>query len=892
MRGSDQADRLSFIAGSGEMARKIRAYDWANSPLGPSADWPQSLKTVVRIMLTSRYAMWMAWGPNLTFFCNDAYLPTVGIKRDWVLGSRSDKVWEEIWPDIGPRIDHVLKTGEATWDDGLLLFLERSGFAEETYHTFSYSPLADDDGHIAGMLCVVTEVTERTVGERRLSLLTTLGTQLAAARSEAEVAAAIETGLLAATKDLPFSLLYLKGGQGELVLTRAIGVPIGHPAAPPILLPNSPWTMRADVIELGFEFGELPRGPWNYAPKLAALVPIGSQGQKEPLGLLVAALNPHRPYNDDYANFIELAGGQIAAAIAGARAYEEERRRVQALAEIDRAKTMFFSNVSHEFRTPLTLMLGPLEDALATTNAPEQRALLEVAHRNALRLLRLVNSLLDFSRIEAGRVEAVFFPSDLSALTADLASSFRSAMEKAGLSLLVETAPLSSLVYVDRDMWEKIVLNLLSNAFKFTHEGEIAVSLRESDSKAILTVRDTGEGIPAAEIPRLFERFHRVEGAKGRSFEGSGIGLALVNELVNLHGGTIGVESEEGRGSIFTVKIPLGTAHLPAERVQSAPAGRAPIVRAPEFVEEALRWLPGQSGFQTLLDENLQRNFNSNTEPGGKTVSRGRVLLVDDNADLRDYIARLLTECGYELDTSADGEAALAVLRRKRPDIVVTDIMMPRLDGFGLLRAVRDDEGLRDLPVIMLSARAGEEAKVEGLRAGADDYLTKPFSARELIARVSANIELARVRREAFEAVRSSEERLRELNATLEQRVADALAEKRVLADIVQATDASVQVIDNEFRWLAINAAAKRDYERLFGVQPAVGDSLLEALADFPNEREAARRVWGRVLNGEPFTEFPGGETRRASVAPMKPSFVLCLMLKESRSRRTCSAPM
>src|SRR5579871_2243228 len=186
-----------FLIGGGEMGARMRAHDWAGTSLGPPERRPQSLKTIVRVLLDSRYAMWMAWGPDLTFFCNDAYLPTVGLKRDWVLGARSDAGWKEIWPDIGPRIEHVLASGEATWDEGLLLFLQRSGFSEETYHTFSYSPVADDDGHIAGMLCVVTEVTERTVGERRLSLLTTLGTQLAAARSEAEVAAAIETGLLA-----------------------------------------------------------------------------------------------------------------------------------------------------------------------------------------------------------------------------------------------------------------------------------------------------------------------------------------------------------------------------------------------------------------------------------------------------------------------------------------------------------------------------------------------------------------------------------------------------------------------------------------------------------------------------------------------------------------------
>ena len=449
--------------------------------------------------------------------------------------------------------------------------------------------------------------------------------------------------------------------------------------------------------------------------------------------------------------------------MARADEYERARERADALAEIDRAKTAFFSNVSHEFRTPLTLMLGPLEDALAAAEpiSTGQRERLEIAHRNALRLLRLVNSLLDFSRIEAGRVEASYLPTDLAALTADIASSFRSATDKAGLRLTVDTPPLSQAIYVDRDMWEKIVLNLVSNAFKFTFAGEISVALRERDGSARLTVRDTGIGIPASQIEKLFDRFHRVEGARGRSFEGSGIGLALVRELVKLHHGDIAVESEEGRGTAFHVTLPLGMAHLVPERVKTASNETATAARAQTFVEEALRWLPGDAG-DALLDAGAAPDLPQGGRADPLHAERRRVLLADDNADLRDYISRLLADHGYEVETTADGEGALAALRTQRPDILVTDVMMPRLDGFGLLRAVREDESLRDLPVVMLSARAGDDAKVEGLDAGADDYLTKPFSARELLARVAANIAMARLRREAAEAVSASEANARQ----------------------------------------------------------------------------------------------------------------------------------
>jgi PAS domain S-box-containing protein len=783
------------------MAAKMRAYDWASSELGAAASWPQSLKTAVRIMLASRYAMWMAWGPNLTFFCNDAYLPTVGIKRDWVLGSRSEKVWEEIWPDIGPRIDRVLTTGEATWDEGLLLFLERLGFSEETYHTFSYSPLADDHGHISGMLCVVTEDTERVVGERRLAALSRIATRLAAARTESEVLDAIKIGLDSSNKDISFALLYLHDGDGPVTLARASGIESDHPAAPPIITSDCPWprtTTESCVIEdLSERFHvRLPSGAWSRPPNKAVVVPIATQGQDKPIGCLIAGLNPHRTYDTRYADFIELLTGQIAAGLASARVFEGERRRADALAELDRAKTLFFSNVSHEFRTPLTLMLGPIEDAINDTSSSAlnavQRERLEIAHRNAKRLLKLVNTLLDFSRIEARRIQANFQPADLSALTAELASNFRSATERAGLQLKVDCKPLPQQTYVDRDLWEKVVFNLLSNALKFTFIGSITVALHPSkDGKtAEFVVRDTGVGIPAHELPRLFERFHRVENQKSRSFEGSGIGLALVQELVKLHGGSISVESQIGAGTTFKIDLPFGMRHLPLDRIGPSPARVSATLRADAFVEEVLSWLPAS---EPEHNPPTSERDVAVADLIGPSAIHGRILVADDNADMRGYIGRLL-RTQWDVELVEDGQSALQALCKNRPDLVVTDAMMPGLDGFGLLQAIRNDERLNDIPVIMLSARAGEEARVEGLEAGADYYLTKPFSARELVAQVHTNLMLARVRREANEKLRKSEEALRRRTTQYET--------------LLNEAPLGVYVIDADFRILSVNPTA------------------------------------------------------------------------------------
>jgi PAS domain S-box-containing protein len=841
-----------FLAGSGEMASMMRTFDWSATDLGPPGSWPQSLKTAVRIVLTSRYAMWMAWGPNLRFFCNDAYLPTVGIKRDWVLGSRSDKVWEEIWPDIGPRIDRVLNTGEATWDEGLLLFLERLGFREETYHTFSYSPLADDDGRISGMLCVVTEETERVVGERRLSTLSQLAGRLASARAEAEVLDAIKEGLDASNKDLPFALLYLYDEEGALRLARASGIESGNTASPSVILPGGPWPHEMPdtsllVNDLSARVGaDLPGGFWDTSPAQAVVIPIGTKGQ-EPIGCITSALNPYRKYDEGYASFLELLAGQISASLVGARAFEEERRRADALAEIDRAKTLFFSNVSHEFRTPLTLMLGPVQDALNDTSAaaldPAQRQRLEVAQRNSQRLLKLVNTLLDFSRIEAGRANANFQPTDLSAFTAELASNFHSPTEKAGLKLEIDCEPLLQRVPVDRDMWEKIVFNLISNAFKFTFEGGISVAMHEArDGKsAELVVRDTGVGIPPHEVPRLFERFHRVENQKSRSFEGSGIGLALVQELVKLHGGSLAAESEVGKGSSFKVSIPFAPGQFADRGPETTDVPAAS--RAEAYVEEALSWLPQQSVAEFPVPQRDTAIFDV-----GGIKMQGHVLVADDNADMRAYIGRLLG-AHWDVETVEDGNAAIEAIRRNRPDLVVTDAMMPGLDGFGLLEAIRKDPDLRDLPVIMLSARAGEEARIEGLDAGADYYLTKPFVARELVAQVNANLTLARVRSEAARHLRASEEALRRRTTQFET--------------LLNEAPLGVYLVDADFRIQAVNPTARP----VFGDIPdLIGRDFAEVIHIlWPEEyAEEVVRLFRQTLEtGEPFVAPEHIEERR-----------------------------
>jgi PAS domain S-box-containing protein len=773
--------------------------------------------------------MFIWWGEHYTNLYNDAYRSMLGSnKHPHFLGKSAKDCWAEIWDVVGVMADSVITTGESTWSENFQLLIDRDGYIEETYFTFSYSPVRDESGGIGGVFCAVTETTQQIVTDRRLRILRELASGAAAAKTpEAACIVAVQT-LSQNPADIPFALLYLtETGSKHAQLVAAAGLDVGTLASPlqvDLTQEDAPWSLthvnrtgQAErVQQLETYFGELPGGVWNTPSSEALVMPIAQSGKADVCGFLVLAISPRRKFDDNYRGFFDLIASSVSTAISGAYTYAAERQRAEALAELDRAKTTFFSNVSHEFRTPLTLMLSPLEELLAADDkipaAPRQQ--LELIHRNSLRLLKLVNTLLDFSRIEAGRMEAVYEPTDLAVVTAELASTFRSLIEQAGLSLVVECSPLPTEVYVDRELWEKIVLNLLSNAFKFTLTGGITVRLQDCQDHIELAIEDTGIGISPDEIPHLFERFYRVKGSQGRSYEGSGIGLSLVQELVKLHGGTIQVVSQPDQGTCITVSIPTGCNHLAPEHIKSSRTLTSTAMGAIPYLEEAWRWLPDYTTENNRTENNRTENnglshrstLDSTTPPSAPSTqsfaSMAHILVVDDNADMRDYVKRLL-EQRYRVTTATDGIEALAAIDQCVPDLVLTDVMMPRLDGFGLLQTLRTHLDTRELPIILLSARAGEEARVEGLESGADDYLTKPFSSRELMARVEATLKMAQLRRES--ALREQALRLAAGQAHQETEVTFAR-----LTQLLETMSDAVVELDRDWRITYQNAAAEQ----------------------------------------------------------------------------------
>ena len=737
----DAARRL-FAAG-GEMGALMAGLDWDLTPVGPVAEWSQNLKTVISLLLTSQQPIFVWWGPDLVQFYNDAYRPILGEKlHPAALGQRGTVTWSGIWDVIEPMINEVRQGGSTRVEDGLLV-IDRNGYPEECYFDYAYSPIRDEGGDVGGIFAACGDVTTRVIGERRLRLLENLSADVNESLTVQNACERATQTLSMVTYDVPFAAIFLADDSDKLALASAVGL------APSDLMPESwpldqvgasgPPVILRDLQESG---RQLAGGPWPEPAHTVVMVALAG-GTTRNDGVVLLGVSPRRALDDKYLSFLSAVASQLSAAITSARVRADNTAKAESHAALDQAKTAFVANVSHEFRTPLTLLLGPLERALARDDIdPSMREELDAANRNAQRLLRLTNAFLDFAQMEDGRLDATFEPVDLPLLTAEVTKSFQAVFEHSGVDLIVDCQQGGDPVFVDVELWEKIILNLLSNAFKFTLTGSVTVTTCVVDNYAQLSIADTGEGISAAEIPRLFERFHRVWGTRSRSSESSGIGLAFVRELVTLHGGTIVVRSTPGVGTTFIIDIPLGADHLPADQCRG-PRNALPEPSAPGFAAEAMMWQnddisnPDSAGSEPLA--------TNNADSEGRPI----ILVVDDNQDMRNYLSRVLGE-HYVVHTASDGSTALASVENCKPHLVITDVMMPNIDGLELTQRLRAQPTTAHIPIIMLSARAGVEAAVDGLGAGADDYLTKPFTTAELLARCRTNIELAELRSAAI----------------------------------------------------------------------------------------------------------------------------------------------
>jgi signal transduction histidine kinase len=772
--------------GRSEMAEEIRGFDWTATPLGPIADWPRSLRSAVATCVHSRFQMAIYWGPELICVYNDAERDVLGALHPAALGMPARDLLHESWEVVGPQLEAVMAYGESTWAEDQALSFDRRGIVETGYFTYSYSPVLDDDDRVGGVLLVTQETTARVLAEWRLDVLRELAVRSMDAPTARE-ACELATRAMHGRPELAFVLIYLIDPDGGRAVCTATSGRAGDPRAPHASVDLSGSSSIAALFkdlaavprQSRLVNGELIVAAERQAATIAewaVAAPI-TRGSADPVdGFLVAGISDGFPPDASCRHFIEMVGIGLGRSIAAARAREEDRDRARSLAALEQARTALFSNASHELRTPLALVLGPLEQVMDDTTAPEAvREQVAVARRSASRMLKIVNGLLDFSRLESGGWIGTFAPTDLAQLTRDVGAMFRATAERSGLRLSVDCPMLPRPVSLDPEAWECVVSNLLSNALKFTPSGSIEVQVRPEREHAVLTVTDTGIGITAEDIGRIFARFYRVEDPLARSQEGTGLGLALVRELVRMHGGTVTAQSTPGQGTNMVIRVPYDRDH---GRANGRVTGRvAPHVgaTASTFVEEARGW-----------DERGKRNpivGSANT-----TRENADVLVVEDNEDMRDYLCRLLAP-RFAVRVAGNGAEAYRNAITDPPGVVISDVMMPGSDGFRLLHDLRADRRTKHIPVILVSARADPESTIEALRLGADDYLVKPFGARELLARVSATLQSSRVLSADAEARGRAEERalaqdelrslLNELKAAQRRIVAAGDAERR-----------------------------------------------------------------------------------------------------------------
>jgi PAS domain S-box-containing protein len=805
-----------LFAGDDEVHAMLRQIDWAGTLLGPVDEWVPELRSAAGICLHSQFQMAVVWGAEFVYLYNDAAKFLFGDKHPWALGRPVAEVWPEAWATIGPMLQGVRATGKATRSEDLMLVLERNGGLDECYLTFSYSPVFVADGSVGGIFVTFMETTSRVVSERRQRSIADLATQVALRARDDHLLAFVKTALERNAADLPLAALIVvrPGGQRELAFCTGLDAPL-----PPALAAALDQYARrclasaqTEVLDGALLADLVALTPSLVAPRQIVALPFWRGGEDTPAGVLLLGVNPYCVLDAGYRGFFESVAGHVAHAVAITEAEAAEARRIAAKAELERSRLQFFGSVSHELRTPLTLILGPLETVIeqyAAALPAALRAPLDMAHRNAQRLHKLVDSMMDFAIIEAGSLPLVPEPVDPFAVTTEIVSLFRSAVEAAGLALEVRSSVPRVELMLDREMWETIVANLVSNAFKYTEAGRIDILLARRGNRLVLTVADTGIGIAPEESARIFERFYRSPDPAARRAGGTGVGLALVRELVRLHDGEVGVQSELGAGARFTVTLPWREAAAGPSRSGTSPTG---YLRS-RFAVEVERYRAGE----------IEREH---PEQGGGAEPM-RVVVIDDDRDVVRYIVRVLAGT-CSVVGAHDAENGLAAIRSVNPDLVLVDLMIPGIDGLTLVRRIRAEPPIHTVPLVVLSARAGEEARLEALDAGADDYLTKPFGARELIARVRSHVQMARVRRAAVE----QEGELR--------RQIDVV--KGDLASVLEGASESFVSLDRDLRIRSINGAALAVLER--DRAEVVGKALAELAPGFPgSDLERALRA-------------------------------------------------
>jgi response regulator RpfG family c-di-GMP phosphodiesterase/signal transduction histidine kinase len=448
------------------------------------------------------------------------------------------------------------------------------------------------------------------------------------------------------------------------------------------------------------------------------------------------------------------------------------------LKKLDELKSQFFANVSHEVRTPLTSIIAPIQtlshgDAGDLTK--DQQSLIEQVNRNSLRLLDMINQMLDFSKIDAGQMKIILEKLDLTEIVKDMVAIFKEVAERKGIKLRYVKKSEIPLVFIDKNKFERILTNLVRNAIKFTEDGSVLIRLKSEKNMVILEVEDTGIGIPADHLPHIFERFRQVDRSTTRKFEGTGLGLTIVKESVDLMKGKVSADSELGKGTTFKVEFPMNLQDVLTDATIERRTGQDRRKADDDFkgidrrektrrMEDLARITVSDLGLidKPVIEEEIDK-AEIQMPP-----DVNQVVLIEDNTDLRMYISKMLKKFGYKVITAADGLEGWDKVQKIIPDIIVSDVMMPRMDGYELTKHVKANQTTMHIPVMLITAKPELDSKIKGLETGADDYLSKPINIRELDARIRNLITMRKFQQTVAEA-EALDTRIEELTMSFAQ---------------------------------------------------------------------------------------------------------------------------
>ncbi|TPX76123.1 hypothetical protein CcCBS67573_g02611 [Chytriomyces confervae] len=782
---------------AGLMGGILGQVDWAHEApeLGDIRDWPTSLKTAVSVTLCSKIQAMLLWGPQFRIMAyNDTAISTFGDKHPFMIGKPYKQVFPDVWPFIEPRMHTIVQTGTPMYHEDRAYTFSRSGFHELTYYTASQNPVLGDSGRFEGVITFSFETTGKVLGHSRVTYLRDLGISLIASPDLTTFWIQLVEFLESHTNELAFAVVYRVSPETG-VLIRMDTESLSNQMLPKEVDP----LQKLDDGEDDDGLTRVVCEAWN-SRQMMQLVPpeshilhrngtvlvmpvVASNGDAP--ALIVAGTRTTLPFDEKYFDFVNMIRHEVSMAYVNVQSLETAKARTDALVELDKVKTSFFMSMSHELRTPLGLIIGPVEDCLKDTDSKltdNQSMQLELVRKNSVRLLKLVNSLLDVGRLNSGCMKAVFRLFDISEKTGQYLCMFQSIIEKGGLKYQMKIEAIDArLCYLDEEMWQKIVFNLLGNALKFTLSGHIKATLKLSDDGKFVhfIVEDTGVGIPHDQISRVFDQFHRVEFVGGRSFEGSGIGLNLVNDLVKLHGGSIGISSVVGQGTTMTVRIPTGHQHLPRDQVVDSweDPDEQTAKYMTSYLEEAYCFVSDDSARDginsppTLPMKPLNEFKTIEAPVSGSLVplrppsatssaaaSSILIFLVDDNQDMRRYLGHVLSR-HYSVEVFENGRAALNAMHRIIPALVVADVLMPVMDGLQMVKEMRGLSQLTRVPVILMSGSAtGEAQKLSGFENGADEFLEKPVNSKELIIKIKMLLDHSTIRSNLEEDVRAQKQ--------------------------------------------------------------------------------------------------------------------------------------